>query len=339
MNDCETLLTFISAQASVAAAPAGESHRDLAVYFLEKAQNPSNDLADVVEMAERALAVAQLDTNLASGKPSTLDLPARAHERACAAALMAMSIIRDTAENDLKTNLVRLRRMQTPQVLAELLAILRKGDTQKSTRHPKLELKNFFSAGTRAALWKHEMEDAYARAHTLLLNCEMRFLVSRGNVLNGAIGQAFNDYFGNPAAVINTATLPFGAGAKPTWPQANQPRLEVVKEVLRRVCRNFVRQDIRVYFGGRSIDSGTYAYVSGKTNPTKIHVGGQFFTKVKQGLGSEAGTIIHECTHTFASTRDHRYRADPCKQLAVSDPDKALSNADSYKFFVEAAFA
>ena len=59
---------------------------------------------------------------------------------------------------------------------------------------------------------------------------------------------------------------------------------------------------------------------------------------VKEGLASEAGTIVHECTHTFARTQDHAYRSDPCKQLALNNPGKALANADSYKFFVEAAF-
>lgn len=338
MNDYQTLMAYIASQVPGVAPAPGESYRDLQAYFTEKLNNTSNDSDDVKEMATRALKVAGLDQQQASATPSTLNLPARAHERACAATLLAMSIIRDTGEADLGVNLVRLRKMQTPLVVAELLSILTKGDSVRSTRHAKLELKNFNSAGTRSKLWKHETEDAYGRAHDLLLRCEMQFLVSRGNTLAGTIGTAFTDYFGDPAALIDTTGIPFGTGNKPTWTTANQTRLEVVREVLRRVCRNFVRQDIRIYFGGRSIDAGTFAYVSGATNPTKIHLGGQFFTKVKEGLASEAGTIVHECTHTFARTRDHAYRSEPCKQLALSNPGKALSNADSYKFFVEAAF-
>lgn len=338
MNDYQTLMAFIAAQATAVAPGPGESYRDLLGYFDEKLNNASNDRDDVKEMATRALKVAGLDQSRKSAVPSTLGQPARAHDRACAATLLAMSIIRDTGEADLKTNLARLRKMQTAQVTAELLTLVKKGDTLRSTTHPKLELKNFNSAGTRAALWKHEIEDAYGRAHTLLQRCEREFLVSRGNTLHGTIATAFNDYFGSPAAVVDTTTLPFSAGAKPVWTTANQTRLEVVREVLRRVCRNFVRQEVRIYFGGRSIDAGTFAYVSGTTNPTKIHVGGQFFTKVKEGLASEAGTIVHECTHTFAGTKDHAYRSEPCKQLALSKPGKAMSNADSYKFFVEAAF-
>jgi hypothetical protein len=338
MNDYQTLMAFIAAQATAVAPGPGESYRDLLGYFDEKLDNASNDRDDVKEMATRALKVAGLDQSRKSPGPSTLGQPARAHERACAATLLAMSIIRDTGEADLKTNLARLRKMQTAQVTAELLALVKKGDTVRSTRHPKLELKNFNSAGTRATLWKHEIEDAYGRAHALLQRCEREFLISRGSSLHGTLATAFNDYFGSPAAVVDTTTLPFSAAARPVWTTANQTRLEVVREVLRRVCRNFVRQEVRIYFGGRSIDAGTFAYVSGTVNPTKIHVGGQFFTKVKEGLASEAGTIVHECTHTFSGTRDHAYRSDPCKLLATSKPGKALSNADSYKFFVEAAF-
>jgi hypothetical protein len=95
---------------------------------------------------------------------------------------------------------------------------------------------------------------------------------------------------------------------------------------------------VRVSFGGRLIDGTTFAYVSGKINPTRIHVGGLFFGKPQVGLGSEAGTIIHECTHTFAGTEDHIYGAQNCVSLLATDPLEALTNADSYKFFCEAAF-
>lgn len=337
MNDYKTLIAFIESQVQSVVPDPGESYRDLNAYFREKIDNPSNDKGDVRLMASRALKVAGLNQNRYSHTASTLDQPGNAHKRACAATLLAMSIIRDTGESLLTNDYKRLQKMQTSAVVAELLLLLKKGDTVRSTRHPKLELKNFSSAGTRTSLWKVEIEDAYARAHDLLLRCEMSFLPP-SLPLASKIRQSFTDYFGDPDTIVDTSTIPFGAGAKPSWGTKNQSRLTVAREVLRRVCRNFVRQEVRIYFGGRSIDAGTFAYVSGATNPTKIHVGGMFFTKVQTGLGSEAGTIVHECTHTFAATRDHKYRSDPCKQLAVSEPLKALSNADSYKFFVESAF-
>ena len=336
MNDYKKLMKFIEAQSLLAPVSAGESNRDLYAYFQEKLDNPSNDRGDVREMANRALRVAGLRLRNSS-QASTLDAPENADLRAWAAALLAMSIIRDLNETELTTQYARLRKLNQSVVLSELRVTLKKGDVVQSRKHPKLEMKNFSSAGTRASIWKHEIEDAYSKTHDMLLQCEMRLLVG-GSVLTGSLATAFNAYFGNPSAVVDTAALPFSDATKPVWMPSNQTRLEVVREVLRRVCKNFVRQSVRIYFGGRSIDDGTYAYVSGKTNPTKIHVGGQFFTKVKEGLASEAGTIVHECTHTFAGTKDHKYKDDPCKQLAINDPAKALSNADSYKFFVEAVF-
>ncbi len=336
MNDYKTLIAFIESQVQSVVPDPGESYRDLHAYFREKIDNPSNDKGDVRLMASRALKVAGLNQNRHSHTASTLNQPANAHKRACAATLLAMSIIRDTSESLLTNDYKRLQKMQTSAVVAELLLLLKKGDTVRSTRHPKLELKNFASAGTRTSLWKMEIEDAYARALDLLLRCEMTFLPPSLPIAQ-RIRQCFTDYFGDPDAMVDTSTIPFKVGG-PTWGTKNQSRLTVAREVMRRVCRNFVRQEVRIYFGGRSIDAGTFAYVSGATNPTKIHVGGMFFTKVQTGLGSEAGTIVHECTHTFAGTKDHKYRSDPCKQLALSEPLKALSNADSYKFFVESAF-
>jgi hypothetical protein len=332
-SDYQALLDFIGAQTRGATMGPGESYRDLGALFTEKRNQPGNDADDVDVMKERALRVA----GLSGTGSSTLELPANAHKRACAAVVMAMSIIRDTDEDDLVVDYRRLLGMQTTLVLAELLSIVKKGDVIQSARHPKLQLKNFGSAGKRGPLWRSEIEDAYARTHQLLLQCEMQFLYRR-SPLSGKIATAFTDFFGDPAATINAATIPLTAGRKPNWAPGNLARVEVVRAVLRKVCQNFVRQNVRIYLGGRSIDSGTFAYVSGTTNPTKIHVGGQFFTKGKLGLGSEAGTIIHECTHTFGGTKDHKYRPEPCKGLVATTPEKALSNADSYKFFVEAAF-
>jgi hypothetical protein len=337
MNDYRTLFAFV--QSTVNSVPNPQDSRDLRAYFKEKLDDVSNDRDDVKAMCRRALKVAGLDYHFNSAAPSTLDQPVNAHKRACAATLLAMSIIRDTNEGLLRQDLARLQRMQTPAVVTELRAILSKGDKVRSTRHPRLELKNFVSAGARSTLWQREIEDAYGRAHELLLNCETLFLPPAMKLTSpGKIWQSFTDYFGDPNAVVATSTIPFQAGKAPAFSAPNLPRLAVTREVLRRVCGNFVKQEVRIYFGGHAIDKGTNAYVSGDTNPTKIHVGGQFFTKAQTGLGSEAGIIVHECTHSFAGTDDHQYDSAPCKQMALAEPLKALSNADSYMFFVEAAF-
>src|SRR5688572_6872187 len=102
MNDYKTLLAFIQSQVSSIVPDPGESYRDLGAYFKEKLDNNSNDRDDVREIAKRALKVAGLNQNRHSHTASTLNQPANAHKRACAATLLAMSIIRDTNESLLK---------------------------------------------------------------------------------------------------------------------------------------------------------------------------------------------------------------------------------------------
>lgn len=338
-NDYQTLVRFIRFQILPSVlVGGGESLRDLGQYFDDKLAEPGNVRGDVREMAERALTVAGLNPSRFIPNASVLNDPANHHRRACAATLLAMSIIRDTETAELQRNLQRLSRMQTAAVQSELVSILKRGDTVRSLRFPKLELKNFTSAGTRARVWKFTTEETFRRVHEILWNCERQFLFSP-NPLAGKIDGAFRDYFGDPAALIDTSAIPFQpGGGPPAWAPPNQTHLTVVKEVMRRVCRNFVNQNVRIYFGGKGIDWGTNAYVSGTTNPTKIHVGGAFFEMNTHGLGSMAGTIIHECTHTFARTEDHDYESPACKALVAGSVDEALSNADSYRFFAEAAF-
>lgn len=51
----------------------------------------------------------------------------------------------------------------------------------------------------------------------------------------------------------------------------------------------------------------------------------------------QAGTLIHESTHwkNIANTIDYAYGKNECKALAVSFPELAIFNADSYAFFAE----
>lgn len=53
------------------------------------------------------------------------------------------------------------------------------------------------------------------------------------------------------------------------------------------------------------------------------------------GRDSQLGTLVHEYSHGYAATHDHRYGAEPCLELARRRPDLAVDNADSYQFYVE----
>ena len=83
-------------------------------------------------------------------------------------------------------------------------------------------------------------------------------------------------------------------------------------------------------------DTGTYAYVY-PTQPYKIYVCGAFWSAPNTGTDSRAGTLVHEMSHfnVVASTDDWAYGQSAAKSLAISNPSKALDNADSHEYFAE----
>ena len=60
-----------------------------------------------------------------------------------------------------------------------------------------------------------------------------------------------------------------------------------------------------------------------------------FWPLPASGENSQAGTVLHEQSHTTAHTDDVPGADDPsgCKSLAKSDPGKAIKNADNYEYY------
>jgi peptidyl-Lys metalloendopeptidase len=89
-----------------------------------------------------------------------------------------------------------------------------------------------------------------------------------------------------------------------------------------------------------SIDCGCkktyYAYVY-PNQPYNIYVCKAFWTAPMSGTDSKGGTLIHELSHfdIVAGTDDWVYGQSGAKSLAISDPTKALNNADSHEYFAE----
>ncbi|NAZ35204.1 M35 family metallo-endopeptidase [Rubellimicrobium sp. CFH 75288] len=81
--------------------------------------------------------------------------------------------------------------------------------------------------------------------------------------------------------------------------------------------------------------------------PRIVHLCPSFFrmpgiADAKRGLGDQTdgtreGTIIHEVTHfpSVAGTVDECYSRPVCEGMALSDPDLAVINADSFQYFAE----
>lgn len=82
--------------------------------------------------------------------------------------------------------------------------------------------------------------------------------------------------------------------------------------------------------------SGVYAYVY-PTQPYKIYVCNAFWSAPLTGTDSKGGTLVHEMSHfnVVASTDDWAYGQSAAASLAISNPAKALDNADSHEYFAE----
>ncbi len=79
-----------------------------------------------------------------------------------------------------------------------------------------------------------------------------------------------------------------------------------------------------------------YAYVY-PTQPYKIYVCRAFWSAPMTGTDSKGGTLVHEMSHfnVVAGTDDHVYGQSGAASLAISDPNKAVDNADNHEYFGE----
>jgi peptidyl-Lys metalloendopeptidase len=79
-----------------------------------------------------------------------------------------------------------------------------------------------------------------------------------------------------------------------------------------------------------------YAYVY-PNQPYKIYVCKAFWNAPLTGTDSKGGTLVHEMSHftVVAGTDDLAYGQSAARQLAASDPDRAVENADSHEYFGE----
>jgi len=79
-----------------------------------------------------------------------------------------------------------------------------------------------------------------------------------------------------------------------------------------------------------------FAYVY-PSQPYTIYLCNSFWTANVSGTDSQAGTLVHEMSHftVVAGTDDHVYGQIGAKNLAISNPNNAVFNADSHEYFAE----
>lgn len=79
-----------------------------------------------------------------------------------------------------------------------------------------------------------------------------------------------------------------------------------------------------------------YAYVY-PNQPYNIYLCRVFWTAPLIGTDSQGGTLIHEMSHfyTVASTDDYVYGQAGARNLAITNPNNAIMNADNHEYYAE----
>jgi peptidyl-Lys metalloendopeptidase len=79
-----------------------------------------------------------------------------------------------------------------------------------------------------------------------------------------------------------------------------------------------------------------FAYVY-PSQPYRIYLCRVFWQVSPLGRDSQAGTLVHEMSHFYvvASTDDYVYGASGAMDLAITNPDQAIDNADNHEYFAE----
>lgn len=82
--------------------------------------------------------------------------------------------------------------------------------------------------------------------------------------------------------------------------------------------------------------ASAFAYVY-PNQPYIIHLCNAFWSAANTGTDSRAGTIIHEMSHFTVNggTDDHAYGQTAAKNLARTNPKRAIDNADNHEYFAE----
>lgn len=83
-------------------------------------------------------------------------------------------------------------------------------------------------------------------------------------------------------------------------------------------------------------NANAFAYVFAN-QPYRIYLCNAFWAAPNTGTDSRAGTIVHELSHftVLAGTSDFAYGQSAARNLATTNPTRAIANADSHEYFSE----
>ncbi len=182
---------------------------------------------------------------------------------------------------------------------------------------------------SRALAFGSRHSDEKLGASSYAASCSASQQSGLATALNSAVAYA-NDavaYLAAPPSSTKTRYVTwFGAVTTSRW--------NTVKTHFANIKSTFDTQNMSFDCG--CTDAGTFAYVY-PTQPYKVYLCGAFWSAPNTGTDSRAGTLVHETSHfnVVAGTADNVYGQAGAKRLAISNPKKAINNADSHEYFAE----
>ena len=120
-----------------------------------------------------------------------------------------------------------------------------------------------------------------------------------------------------------------------TWFGAyTSARANKVKTVYQKMKDGISGKTVTYYNNGPLCKSNWYAYTY--RGRTTVYLCPVFFGYKIPCIGDQytkESSLAHEWSHSFGYTNDHAYHVRGCQSLARRSPDKAVANADSFRFF------
>lgn len=153
---------------------------------------------------------------------------------------------------------------------------------------------------------------------------------TRQSTLRTALGNA-QTYSTNSLSYLNAGTV--GARYTTWFGSYTSSRYSTVRSHFSALDNAFRTKTFTFYC---DCTSSAYAYVYAN-QPYKVHLCNAFWSAPNTGTDSKAGTLVHETSHfsVVAGTSDYAYGQSACRSLAISNPSRAISNADSHEYFAE----
>jgi len=146
-----------------------------------------------------------------------------------------------------------------------------------------------------------------------------------------AVSQAHDD--GYDLVIDALASLANDAQYKEWFGTHTSARLDKVKNSYEKIKSRMDSTTFTYDLTGTGCKPRTYAYTY--KGGTTIWMCDLFWTAPAMGTDSKAGTVVHEHSHASARTDDIVYGQAKARNLASTDPDKAIINADNYEYYAK----